>query len=115
MSGNNIKLLTKDEMKRLNEFYEFKIFDDMPQFVFVCVKGTNKRTAHLKSEPFKINNKIRILTFSPETVRIWEELGTNKYSLIDVQNACNTLYVLYQPITKTNVKFEINEMEKENG
>ena len=90
---NNIKLLTDRQLTELNEKYNFSIDGDN---VVVDIKNYNRHTKHPITDSFFINSKIRKITLSPEAISIWIELTQDRlrYTLFDVQNAINKLYLL---------------------
>lgn len=101
MSRNNVKLLTAEQLKALKEKYIFEVDGEN---VIVSVKDYNRKTRHKMTERFHINSKIRKIIFTPEAIKLWVEIGVERYSLLDIQQAVNKLYVVYQPLTIENVK-----------
>lgn len=104
MPRNNIKLLTDRQRIALKEKYYFEYEDGN---VVVKLHGYGRSTKHPDDKPFHINSKIRKLVFSVDGINIWKELYVDertRVSLIDVQHAVNSLYVMYQPVTVESVK-----------
>jgi len=104
MPKNNIRLLTKDERRYLNQKYSFDVENGN-----VLVKTINygKVTKHPLDKPFVINTIVRKLTISVEALAIWSKdvykKLDNQFTLIDVQNVVNMLTVSYQEITSQAV------------
>ena len=104
MPKNNIRLLTEDERRYLNQKYSFDIEDGN-----VLVKTINygKVTKHPLDKTFAINTIVRKITISAETLAIWSKdvykKLDNQFTLIDVQNVVNMLTISYQEITNQAV------------
>lgn len=101
MGKNNVKVMTDDEIRQLDERYDFKVENDN---VFIMIKGYNRTTVHPRGKVFSINAKIRKIDIEPEAVEMWWNTFRSKHSLFEVQNAINTLVVLYQSPTVEDVK-----------
>lgn len=106
MSRNNVKLLTPEQLRLLKEKY---IFNYDGENVVVQLSDYNRITKHDAKQKFHINSKIRKIIFIPEVIEYWIELGVKNYSLLDVQQAANKLYVMYQPLTLDNLKKVLHE------
>jgi len=103
MSRNNIKILTDVQLAKLNSKYLFILDGDD---IVVSNRNYSRDTRHPKNKSFAINSKIRKVTFSIDAINYWIECVTNDivdYSLFDIQQAVNKLYVLYQPINFKSV------------
>lgn len=103
MARANVKLLTNEELKFFNDVY---IFDYDDEYIIVSNKYYNRSTRHSRDATFFINSKVRKLTFTVEAINIWIELDKEfpkEFSLVDIQQAVNTLFVLYKPISKKDV------------
>lgn len=92
MAKNNIRLLSKDE---LNEFINRYSFEITEKYIIVKVNGFNRPTLQHKNEMFSISCKGRYLNITPESIKLWEN-NFKEYSLIEVQQAINKLYLMYQ-------------------
>ena len=104
MSRNNVKLLTDRQRIELKEKYYFEYEEG---FVVVKLHDYGRITKHPDNKSFHINSPIRKVVFSLDAIRIWKELYADektRASLIDVQHAVNSLYVMYQPINTESVK-----------
>lgn len=106
MSKNNIKLLTHEQLRQFNSKYTIWIADNE-----ICVSTINyaKVTKHPIDAPFHINAKnIRKIQFSIEAIDIWKKFCSsykdNIFTLFDVQQAVNSLIIMYQKPTFENVK-----------
>lgn len=102
MKRNNTKLLSPRQLDEMNEKFEF-IYDEPTDSVLVKCRNYKKITPHPASQGFAINSKIRKVSFTTDSIQIWKELKAN-YSLLDVQQTVNKLYLTYQPITKSSVE-----------
>ena len=102
MTQNNIKILTKKELSFLNEKYSF-IIDDTK--IIVKVNNYDRATTHNIADGFLLTTTIRRIKISSEAINMWINLTNKKIkcSLFDVQNAINTLTVLYQHCNEDNV------------
>lgn len=104
MSRNNVKLLTDQQRIDLKSEYYFEHEDG---FILVKLYHYGRVTKHPDDKPFHINSPIRKVCFSMDAIDIWKELYKDektRMSLIDVQQAVNSLYVTYQPISLESVK-----------
>lgn len=97
---NNIKLLTDEQLTALKQKYSFSYKDGS---VVVSIIGYNRVTKHPCTTSFSINSTVRKVTFTVEAIDIWRRLNF-EWSLLDVQQAVNTLTVCYQLITLQSVK-----------
>lgn len=95
----NLKILSDDELKYLTDRYIFgtAIVDNMKYIVVKC-KDYNRMVLHEITHKFTINSPIKRLTISKEAIDLWLN-HFNNYSLIEVQNAINSLIVSYQDLT----------------
>lgn len=105
MARNNVKVLTKNELLRLNSQYIITYDDDN---IIVGNRYYNRTTLHDRHSSFFINSKVRKITLTTTAIEIWIELQGEEqykdYTLFDVQNAINILYVMYQPCELKEVK-----------
>lgn len=113
MPRSNIKLLTKDERQYLNENYIFVVKDDL---LLVKVKDFARTTSHDINHNFFIKSKVRKLTIITDAMKMWiKYFIDSKWTLIDVQNAVNSLIISYQEINFENVECRLRHIEeKEN-
>lgn len=104
MPKNNVHVLTEEELRTFKNKYLISIEDNK-----ILVKFPNyaRVTVHDIDKPFAINAKnFRKICFSMEAINYWKKFVKQKsrYTLFDVQNAINILYVTYQPVNEKNVK-----------
>ena len=97
---NNVQILTHDELDKFNSTYSFNIVDDN---IYVKTMSFNRVTVHSKHENFSINS-FKKLTITPLAIKLWQELYKDKYTLIDVQNALNILFVLHKDDNLDEIK-----------
>jgi len=97
----NIKILTDTEITVLNYSYDFEIKSDL---ILVKSKKINRTVIHNKKEKFYLNTKISRITISPLAIQTWEYQFKNEgYTLFEVQNAINKLYVMYQEPSQNDI------------
>lgn len=103
MPRNNIKLLTEEQLVKLDYQYMFDYNEKNRQVVVKC-RNYFKDTPHSIDEPFSVNSKIRKVTFTPEAMAIWIELRKeHKVNLLCVQQAVNMLQITFRDVSKTAV------------
>ena len=99
MTGN-IKALTNEELAFVVSKYHFSLFNDC-----IVVNSNNRKTLHDKNESFSLllpleRRRIKITT---KAIDLWIRKYIEKYSLVEVQNAINTLIVTYQSPNEENI------------
>lgn len=96
----NIKALTNEELKFIVEKYHFELFEN-----YVVVSTNNRKTLHDKSTSFSLLLPLerRRIKITSRAIDLWIEKYIDKYSLIEVQNAINTLTVTYQNPNEENI------------
>ena len=75
MPRNNVKLLSKGDLFRLNSLYDIT-FDDT--HVIVGNKHYNRTTLHDRSKSFFINSKVRKITLTTTAIETWIELQNDE-------------------------------------
>lgn len=105
MSKNNLKLLERNEFETFINKYEFSIHD---QYIIVSVKTFNRPTLHDKSKSFSISCNNRKLIITPEAINLWENHFRDR-NLIEVQNALNTIILMYQSPNPQDVEKILNK------
>lgn len=104
MSKNNVKILSPEELRYLNNRYAFEINDDM---ILVKIQNYNRVTAHPLDSTFSLNTKVRKLDITPDAIKIWNEKFKGKWSLFDVQNAINILITTYQTPSSEEIEDQL--------
>ena len=107
MAGN-VRALTKNELDFLNEKYSFELLD---RYIIVSCKGLNRKVLHEIDKSFSLNSPVRKINISREAIDMWINNFKDECSLIDVQNAINSLIVTYQDISISDIK----KVLKKNG
>lgn len=99
MTGNT-KALTNEELEFVMGKYKFELFDD---YIVVCTNG--RRTLHKKDDSFSLLLPLerRRIKITKKAIDIWIDKYQNKYTLIEVQNAINTLVVTFQNVTNDSL------------
>ena len=110
MASNNRQTLTEKELNYLNEKYEFSIADDN---VLVSVKNYDRTTAHKIDTGFSLNTDVKKIFISSDAIKFWQNSFSKDYTLLDVQNAINTLIVLYQNVSLEDVKKQLETKTNE--
>ena len=105
MSKNNLKLLERNDLEIFVNKYEFTIHD---QYVIVSVKTFNRPTLHDKNKSFAISCNNRKLIITPEAINLWENHFRDR-NLIEVQNALNTIILMYQSPNPQDVEKILNK------
>lgn len=105
MSKNNLKLLERNDLEIFVNKYEFTIHD---KYVIVSVKTFNRPTLHDKNKSFAISCNNRKLIITPEAINLWENHFRDK-NLIEVQNALNTIILMYQSPNPQDVEKILNK------
>lgn len=103
MRGNT-KALTDSELKFLVGRYIFELVEN-----YVVVNCNNKKTIHPRDEGFSLLLPLqrRRIKITKQAIDLWCENYIDKYSLLEVQNAINTLLVTFQSISEVNVKSQL--------
>lgn len=103
MIRNNIKILTAKELYELNNRYSFG-YDD--ESVIVENRNYCRITRHPRDKTFSLNSKVRKVSINPEMIENWIELckAGKEYSLLDVMQATNRLYLMFQPNDMEHLK-----------
>lgn len=105
MVANNAKLLTDSQLAKFNDKYIFTFDED---FIIVSYTTSKKRTRHSTLCSFSILARDigRKITITPKAMEIYKTLLNCKikdYTLIDVQQAINTLNLCFRTINFENV------------
>ena len=110
MKKCNIKLMTKSELKLLNDIYTFKYIDGG---ILATTKNYNRKVIHDIDKKFLINSKIRNIYITPQAMKMWvDNFQNSEYTLLDIQNAINSLIISYQNIDKSELIKELNILSK---
>ena len=62
------------------------------------------------SKGFSLKSPIRKITISKDAMKIWKENYAEEYSLIEVQNAINTLMITYQDVNQSQLDRELKKI-----
>lgn len=101
----NIKILTKDELKTFNDYYKISYQNNM---ILVEPKDFSRITVHKSNETFYLLRNKRRITITTNAINLWKKEFKDKYTLIEVQNAMNALFISYQnTLDKENVENQI--------
>ena len=103
MTGNT-KALTNDELKYILGKYQFNLVGD-----YILVLANGRKTLHDKTKGFSLLLPLerRRVKIGTDAIDLWINKFMEKYSLIEVQNAINTLIVTYQKPTNQNVEGQL--------
>ena len=101
MSRNNVKLLTATQLDKLNDKYDFYVEGE---YIVVKLRNYNRSTKLPLDKSFFINSDIRKISFSVDAIKLWLKLkDETKYTLLDIQQAVNSAYILYIEINEKNI------------
>ena len=103
MTGN-VKALSDSELKYLLERYEFELLGD-----YVLVKANKRKTLHEKAEGFSLLMPLqehRRMKITAKAIEFWEK-NEMRFSLLEVQNAINTLAIALQSPTEEAIHSQI--------
>lgn len=104
--GNNTRALNSEELEFLNDRYSFELIDE---YIVTKVKGYDRKVLHDIDKSFVLNTPIRKITITEEAIKYWihhfRKMGR---TLLDVQNAINSLIVTYQDVSKNEVENALN-------
>lgn len=103
--ARNLKMLTKDELDYINNNYSFELVGD---YIIAKFNSYNRKILHSINEDFTLNTKARKITITAHAIKLWIEHFKDNYSLIDVQNAINTLIITYQNPSDFEVGNQLN-------
>ena len=100
----NIKALTNEELKFVIQKYQFELFADN-----IIVSTMGRKTLHYKNESFSLLLPLerRRIKITKNAIDYWIDRYLKKYTLIEVQNAINSLVVTYQSITNENLDSQL--------
>lgn len=100
----NIKALTNEELKFALGKYAFEMSGD-----YVVVKVNNRRTVHPADKAFSLLLPLerRRIKVTPKAISLWEKRYLERYSLLEVQNAINTLAVMFQNMSEANIDAQL--------
>ena len=103
MTGN-IKALTDTEMKYVVSRYKFELYND-----FIMVIANGRKTLHDRTKGFSLLLPIerRRIKITEKAIDFWIKEASPNYTLIEVQNAINTLVVTYQNVTQENIRSQL--------
>lgn len=90
-----IKILSDEDLEYLNKKYEINVKDD---YLTIRTAHHNRLLFHTLDEKIRIRYGDKTMMLTPIAVKYWKDNFTN-FTLIDVQNAINTLSVLAQDIS----------------
>lgn len=99
MAGN-IKALTSEELDFVVAKYKFDLFNDC-----IVVTTNGRKTLHDMNESFSLLLPLerRRIKITKKAIDLWVKRYYEKYSLIEVQNAINTLIVTFQNPNEENI------------
>lgn len=105
MPKNHIKLLDKDELMYFKDKYIVSIPE---KYDFICIqsKNYNRKVLHPINKNFELNTNCRKITITSEAMLYWISY-LHEYSLIEIQNIINTLYLNKEEINLKNIKKEL--------
>ena len=107
MPRNAIKLLTANQLNEFNNKYHSEITDDK-KYIRIDNRHYSKSTLHDANKSFNIKTNVRNIVITSEMIKIFSEMQEiykfKNYSIFDIMQAVNILYLTYQNITQKNVE-----------
>lgn len=103
MAGN-LKALTIDELKYFVDRYDIELVD---KYIVVNCKTLKRKTLHDLDAGFELSTPVRKINISKKAIDLWKDQYIGKYSLIEVQNAINTLIITYQNLNDTQISEQL--------
>ena len=101
MPRNAIKLLTAKQLNEFNDKYYAEMTDDK-KYIRIDNRHYSKSTLHDANKSFNIKTNVRNIVITSEMIKIFSEMqGIYKfknYSIFDIMQAVNILYLTYQNI-----------------
>lgn len=108
MAGN-LKAFTMDELKFFLSKYDISLNGDS---VVVRCKGMDRATSHPASRGFVLSTRVKKINITAEAISYWrDDQSIGQYSLIEVQNAINTLKITYQRVNQTQLLSELKRIK----
>lgn len=90
----NTRILSETQLAEMERAYTMRIQGDD---VVICSTVRQREVIRSTKTKFSLLAKgKRRISFSPEAMKMWKERFYTAYSLFRVQNAYNTLIILYQ-------------------
>ena len=107
MPRNAIKLLTAKQLNEFNDKYYSEMTDDK-KYIRIDNRHYSKSTLHDANKSFNIKTNVRSIVITSEMIKIFSEVQEiykfKNYSIFDIMQAVNILYLTYQNITQKNVE-----------
>ena len=103
MAGN-LKALSIDELKYFLNRYDIKLVGN---YIAVICKTLNRKTLHDLDKGFPLSTDIKKINITKQAIDLWIKDYLDSYSLIEVQNAINTLIVTYQNVNDSQIKEQL--------
>ena len=109
MPANNSKVMSDTLLNEIKAKYQVKYVKETNDLI-VSLSTCCRKTSHKADRPFHINSKSkpkRKICFCQTVIDLFVDFQSNEktsnITIFDVQNAVNSLRVMYQKITKQNV------------
>lgn len=103
MAGN-LKALSIDELKYFLDRYEITLNGD---YIVVICKTLDRKTLHDLDKGFPLSTPVKKMNITKQAIDIWRNNYVGHYSLIEVQNAINTLIITYQNVNDSQIKEQL--------
>lgn len=97
--ARNLRALSTEDLLYIMQHYDFEARDG---YIFVICKHYKRTCAHPEDTTFSISTPVRKVNITADAISLWKE-NYSEYSLIEVQNAINSLIVTYQDINEENL------------
>ena len=103
MAGN-LKALSLEELKYFLDRYNIDLIEN---YIVVTCKTLNRKTLHDLDKGFPLSTSIKKINITKQAIDIWRKSYIGYYSLIEVQNAINTLIITYQNVNDSQIKEQL--------
>ena len=107
--ARNVKALNDSELHYIKTKYSFELQGD---YIYVSYIEYNRKVVHPITESIILSTKVRKVTITKEAIEQWIKYYKDDYSLIEVQNAINTLIVTYQVINNENMALQLKRFKE---
>ena len=103
MAGN-LKALSVEELKYFLDRYDIDLVGD---YIVVTCKTLKRKTLHDLDKGFPLSTPVKKMNITRQAIELWRKDYIGHYSLIEVQNAINTLIITYQNVNDLQIREQL--------
>lgn len=107
MAGN-VRALTINELEYFLNRFVIELKND---YIVVMTKSLNRKVIHDSNVGFQLSTDLRKINITKKAIDLWIKKYIDKYSLIEVQNAINTLIVTSQNVTEKAIYSQLKKIK----